>query len=335
MEKKIKVAIVGCGDFARGVHLPNIATNSKYQLYAACDIVEERAKEVAEKYQMAYATDDYQKVLKDSQVDLVVITTRHDLHAQQTIQAAQAKKHILCEKPMALNLNDCYEVMRAVRDNGVKYTIGYNRALAPLVRKAKGILQDKNKPVVIYHRMANFIPPDHWLLDEKTGGGRVVGEGCHVLDLFCALTDSEPVRLYAEGGVFTQDKADAVADTQVVTLSFQNNSLATMLLSSVGNSGAPKESTEIFSDRTTIFIDDFKEMRVWDGDLPVQTVSLPSQDKGHALEIDLLADAILNDTPPPNGPENACRAALLSFKVLEAIKTHQVQAVEKAQYTIT
>lgn len=333
MPKKINVAVVGCGNFAKAVHLPNMDVNSEYCLYAACDVMEEAAREVAEKYQMAYATGDYEKVLEDSKVDLVVITTRHDLHAQQCIQAAEAKKHILCEKPMALSLENCHKVMRAVKKNNVKYTIGYNRGLAPLIAKAGEMLEPKNKPLVIYHRMANFIS-DHWLLEGEIGGGRVVGEGCHVLDLFCILADSEPVRLYAEGGVFSQDKVDGVPDTQVVTLSFRNNSLATMLLSSVGNTAAPKESTEIFCGQTTIFIDDFQEMKVWDGEAPVQTVSLPSPDKGHALEIDLLAEAILNDTPPPNGPENACRAALLSFKVLEAIKTRQVQVMEESQYRL-
>lgn len=333
MEKRINVAIVGCGSFAKGVHIPNMAANSKYRLYAACDVVEDVAREIAEEYQMAYATTDYKRILEDSRVDLVVITTRHDLHAQQSTQAARAKKHILCEKPMALTLEDCHEGMKVVRENKVKYTIGYNRGLAPLVTKARKILQDKGKPIAIYHRMANFIT-DHWLLDGKIGGGRVVGEGCHVLDLFCVLAGSEPIRIYAEGGAFTQNKSDVVPDTQVVTLSFQNNSIATMLLSSVGNNNAPKESIEIFCGQTTIFIDDFKQMRIWDGNAPVQTVNLPSQDKGHAIEIDLLADAILNDTPPPNGPENACRAALLSFKVLEAIQTNHVQAIEESQYRI-
>lgn len=333
MEKKIKVAIVGCGSFAKDVHLPNIAANSKYQLYAACDVREEAAKETAEKYQMAYASANYKKILEDKQVDLIVITTRHDLHARQSIQAAQAKKHILCEKPMALNIGDCYKVMKAVRDNGVKYTVGYNRSLAPLVSRASEILSEQDKPRVIYHRMANFMS-DHWLLDEKIGGGRVVGEGCHLLDLFCILAGSEPERIYAEGGVFVQDKAGAVPDTQVATIYFRNHSLATMLLSTVGNTAAPKESTEIFCGQTTIFIDDFKEMKTWEGETPLQTVSLPSQDKGQVLEIDLLAEAILNDILPPNDPEKACRAALLSFKVLEAIKTHQVQFIEESQYRI-
>lgn len=331
MPKKINVAVVGCGNFAKAMHLPNMDANSKYCLYAACDLVEPVAKEVAEEYKMAYATTDYEQVLGDSEVDLVVITTRHDLHARQCVQAAEAKKHILCEKPMALSLEDCHQVMRAVKKNNVKYTIGYNRSLAPLVTKAREILAPKNKPLIIYHRMANFIS-DHWLLEGEIGGGRIVGEGCHALDLLCILANSEPARLYAEGGIFSQNKVNVVPDTQVITLSFRNNSLATLLLSSVGNTVAPKESTEIFCGQTTIFIDDLKEIRIWDGNTPIQTVSLLSPDKGQVLEIDLLAEAILNDTPPPNGPENACRAALLSFKVLEAMKTHQVQVIEENQY---
>jgi len=332
MKDQINVAAIGCGLFAKFMHLPNMEENSKYKLYAACDIVEEAAEEMAEKHKMAYATTDYDKVLQDKEVDLVLITTRHNLHAEQTIKAAKAGKHILCEKPMALNFDDCHQIMTEVKKSGVKYTIGYNRGLAPSVTRAREIIRDKKGPLTVFHRMAGYIPADHWLLDEKIGGGLVVGEGCHVFDLFCKIADSEPTRVYAEGGVFTKEGADTVPDTQVVTIGFKNDSIATMVLASVGNPAAPKEFTEIYCGQTTIFIDDFKEMRIWDGDATLHTITPPTQDKGHKIEIDILADAILNDKEPPNGLENACRAALMSYKVHEAIKTGTVQQIDENQY---
>jgi len=332
MADKINVAVIGCGLFAGFMHLPNLAANDKFRLHCACDIVEDKAREQAEKYDMAYATADYRKVLQDDDVDLVVITTRHDSHAELTIEAAKAKKHILCEKPMALNLDDCRRIMKAIKENKVKYTVGYNRGLAPSIARARKIIEDKNQPVIIYHRMANFIS-GHWLLDEKIGGGRVVGEGCHVLDLFCAITRSRPLRVYAEGGVFSGEDPGAAPDTQVVVVAFDDGSVAAMLLSSVGNLAAPKESTEIFCRNTTILITDFNEMKIWDEDATMQTITPVGQDKGHKLELDLLADAIINDTDPPNGPENACRAALMSYKVLEAIRTGKVQQIDQSDYT--
>ena len=333
MADKINVSVIGCGLFASFMHLPNIAANDKFKLYCACDIDEEKAQAQAEKYDMAYFTADYEKVLQDPDVDLVVITTRHDGHAQLAIEAAKAKKHILCEKPMALNIEDCRAIMKAIKENGVKYTVGYNRGLAPCISNARKIIKEKNKPVVVYHRMANFIK-DHWLMEGKIGGGRVVGEGCHVLDLLCAVTGSEPVRVYAEGGIFSGDDPKAVPDTQVVTIGFKDGSIASMVLSSVGNIFAPKESTEIYCDQTTILITDFIETRIWDGDATLHTITPPEQDKGQTIEIDLLADAIIIDTEPPNGPENACRAALMSYKVLEAIQTGKVQQIEKSENTL-
>jgi predicted dehydrogenase len=332
--EKIKVAVIGCGGFARGMHLPNMRGNDKYELYAACDIDEGLARKTAKDFEMKYATPDYEKILKDKEVDLVLITTRHNLHAEQTIKAAQAGKHILCEKPMALNIEDCYRVMKEVKKAKVKYTVGYNRGLAPLITKARDILKATDSPLVIYHRMANSFPSHHWLLDEKEGGGRVVGEGCHILDLFSVLASSQANRIYAEGGIFSYGN---VPDTQVATLSFENGSVATMLLSSVGNNRLPKESTEIFSGTLSILITDFKEMKIYGEKEPEseEAITLPVQDRGHKREIELLAEAILRNKEPPNGLENACQGALLSFKVLEAIKTKQVQEIKPEEYRIT
>lgn len=333
MADRINVSVIGCGLFASFMHLPNIAANDKFKLHSACDLEQEKARAQAEKYDMAYFTADYKKVLQDPDVDLVVITTRHDGHARLAIESAKAGKHILCEKPMALNIEDCRAVMRAVKENGVKYTVGYNRGLAPCISYARKIVKEKNQPAVVYHRMSNFIK-DHWLMEGEIGGGRVVGEGCHVLDLLCVITGSEPVRVYAEGGVFSGDDPEAVPDTQVVTIGFDDGSIASMVLSSVGNIFAPKESTEIFCGQTTIFISDFVETKIRDSDATLHTITAPEQDKGQTIEIDLLADAIINDTEPPNGPENACRAALMSYKVLEAIKTGKVQHLKKSEYAL-
>ena len=142
MKDQINVAAIGCGLFAKFMHLPNMEENSKYKLYAACDIVEEAAKEMAEKYKMAYATTDYDKVLQDKEVDLVLITTRHNLHAEQTIKAAKAGKHILCEKPMALNLDDCHQIMKEVKKSGVIpfFPAGQTQKITAPSRISKGLV---------------------------------------------------------------------------------------------------------------------------------------------------------------------------------------------------
>lgn len=327
MKDKINVAIVGCGSFARGMHLPNMTENGKYNLYAACDIVEKAAEDVKEEYGLAYATTEYEKVLDDEEVELVVITTRHDSHAEQSVKAAEKKKHILCEKPMGLDYDECQRVVAAVRENGVKYTIGYNRGLAPLVMKARELLSGRKSPVIMYHRMANPVPAEHWLLDKGVGGGRFVGEGCHIFDLFSAVIQSTPIRLYAAGGKFAGQDTANTPDTGSVVISFEDGSVATLLLSSAGHTGIPKESTEIYCQDKGILIENFQKMKIC-GFPGEEDITLDEVDKGHKIEIDMLADAILNDTKPPNGLENALQAAVLSFKSVESIQTGKVQEIQ-------
>jgi predicted dehydrogenase len=333
MKDKINVAVVGCGGFARGVHLPNMAGSKKYSLLAACDMIEEAAEEVKNEYHMGYATTEYQKVLDDPEVDLVVITTRHNLHAEQSVKAAQARKHILCEKPMGMNYHECKKAAEAVKRNGVKYAIGYNRGLAPHVRKAGELLSNRKSPVIMYHRMANPVPADHWLLNEEMGGGRFIGEGCHIFDLFCAVIQSAPTQLYADGGIFTNPGVVKTPDTGSVIIGFEDGSVATLLLSSVGHESIPKESTEIYCGDSAILIEDFQGMKIRgfseEGDIVLNGV-----DKGHKIELDLLADAILGDSEIPNGLKAALKAALLSFKSVESIRTHEVQKISKEEYRI-
>jgi predicted dehydrogenase len=334
MSGKIKAAFVGCGGFARGMHLPNMAKNPKYELYAACDIVENSAREVFEQYEMEYFTTDYEKILNDEKIDLVVITTRHDQHAPLTIQAANAGKHILCEKPMGLNAEECREIALAVKANHVKYTVGYNRGVAPLVRKARVLIKGLDEKKLIYHRIQAPFPETHWIHDAAIGGGRFVGEGCHIFDLICELVGKPPVSVYASGGTFLNPDNVKTADSGIVTITFEDGSVGTTLIASAGCGLFPKEGTEIYCAGKAIYINDFREMRYYGFDALAkeETVLLEKTDKGQVIEIDLLADAIIHDTEPPNGPVNAAKAAVISFYVNESIKTGKPIPISEKDY---
>ena len=323
--RKINVGVLGCGSFAKNMHLPNMKRDGRYRIHVACDIDLAQAEEVREKYGCAYATEDMERMLSDDAVDLVMITTRHDLHAQLCIWAAKAGKHILVEKPMGLNAEECLAVQRAVKEAGVKYCIGYNRGLAPFVAKAREVVAALGRPFVMYHRMQNYIC-DHWLLEEKIGGGRLVGEGCHIFDMACVLADAAPDRVFAEGGVLTGNAKLTVPDTGAITLGFPDGSAAALLVSSVGHHGLSKESTEIYCGNVAIQIDDFRTMKVCNAD-GVEETTLSAVDKGHRRELDLLARALLDDAPCPNNEDNALRAALISFKATSAIQTHKLQTM--------
>ncbi len=331
--KLLNVGLIGCGGFARGMHIPNLMKDPRYKIYAAMDINIKAAQEVAEETGANYWTDDVDKIFSDPQADVVFITTRHDSHAPLTIKAAEAKKHILCEKPMALNLEECRKITEAVRENNVKYTVGYNRGIAPIVTKARELLADMPQKRLIYHRLQAPFSADDWTHDPKVGGGRFVGEGCHIFDLLCLLVDAPPVSVYASGGTFLDPEKVKVADSGIITITFADGSVGTTLIASDGCLDFPKEVTEIYCGGKAIYIDNFKDMEYcgFEGQKRIRLIQ-DQVDKGQVVEIALLAEAILNDAESPNGLVQASKAAAISYKVVESIATGKPVAISEEDY---
>jgi predicted dehydrogenase len=330
---KINVGLIGCGGFARGMHIPNLTKNPKFRIHAAMDIDRAVADQVAKDTGADYATADLHKLLTDPAIHAVFITTRHDSHAALSIQAAEAGKHILCEKPMGLDREECRSVAEAVKKAGVKYTVGYNRGIAPLVTKARDLLKTVPGKKMIFHRIQAPFPEDSWTHDPKIGGGRFVGEGCHIFDLLCELVPSPPVLVYAAGGTFLDPAKVKIPDSGIVTLTFADGSVGTTLIASAGCAAFPKEATEIYCAGKAIYINDFKEMSYFGFEAQERVrLECGAVDKGQAIEIDRLADAILNDTAPPNGLVNAARAAVISFKVNESIKNQIPVPIAESEY---
>lgn len=333
--KKVRTGFIGCGGFARNMHIPILLNNEKYEIRAVMDIDEKAAIEAKEQTGAAYHTTDAEKILNDSEIDLVFITTRHDSHAKLSVMAAQAGKHIMCEKPMGLNYDECRQVIEAVLKNKVKYTIGYNRGLAPMVTKAKQLLDTTKGKIMAYHRIQAPFPEDHWTHIPEIGGGRFIGEGCHIFDLFCRLVDSEPVSVYAAGGTFLDEDKVKIPDSANVTVGFADGSVCTTLIASAGCPLFEKESTEIYRDNKAIWINGFREMSYYgfEGHDEIK-ITYDKVDKGQMTELELLADSIINDTQSPNGLEIALKGAVISYKVIESLEKGEPVKIRKEEITI-
>lgn len=316
----VAVGIIGCGGFARSTHIPNMLQNPKFRIHAAMDVNAAAAQAVAEETGAAYWTTELDRLLADADVDLVVITTRHNMHAALSITAANAGKHILCEKPMGMNRAECRAIAEAVKRNHVKYTVGYNRGMAPLVTVARDLLAGMPEKKMIYHRIQAPFPEDVWTHDPVVGGGRMIGEGCHIFDLICELIPAPPVSVFASGGTFLNPQIVKVADSGIVTITFADGSVGATLIASAGCPTFPKEVTEIYCAGKAIYINNFTEMEHhgFAGNAPVKVV-LDAMDKGQTTEIDQLADAILHDTESPNGLVKAARAAVISYMANESM----------------
>ncbi len=336
MVDQVRLGIIGCGGFARGMHVPNILRNNKFHIVATCDLELALAEGLRDQTGARYATTDPAQIMADGEVDAVFITTRHDSHAALSVQAAEAGKHILCEKPMGLNMSECRRVAEAVQRAGVVYTVGYNRGLSPLVIKAKELMAGSTAKKMIYHRIQAPFPASHWTHLPEIGGGRFVGEGCHIFDLFCELVEAPPTMVYAAGGTFLDPEQVKIPDSAIVTLTFADGSVATTLIASDGCAEFPKEATEIYWAGKAVYINDFRELSyhglVENGE---GRIILKATDKGHRREIDLFADAILQGTPPPNGLEHALRAALISFLVGDSLATQRAMPIAEVDYRVS
>ena len=321
------VALIGCGGFVRHTHLANLTSHERFRIHAAVDINLEAALRAAEAGGATYWTDDVDRAITDPAVDVVFIATPHHNHADLTIRAARAGKHIYCEKPMGLNEAECLAVAAAVHEHGVKYLAGYNRAVAPFTLQARELLASLQAPMLIYHRFADWNPyGTSWMIDESLSGGRIVGEGGHALDMMCRLAGQDPVRLYAEGGNFAAPSATGAPDSATITLGFPDGSSGVLYLSSVGNNQFLKEEVQITCANHTIVIYGFERMVVYapGGE---KTFALPASDKGHQAMLDHMAAALSDDAPAPVGIPEALRASRLTFAAVRSIRTHQLQAL--------
>lgn len=329
----IKIGVIGCGKIAQFRHIPEYASNPNVRLVGFFDINQKRAADLATKFGgQAYESLE---ALLAADIDAVSVCTPNYVHAQQSIAALKAGKHVLCEKPMGVNEQECRWVVEAVQATGVHYTVGYNRGMAPLVVAARDLIGDSPAKRLIYHRIQAPFPASHWTHQAEIGGGRFVGEGCHIFDLLCELIPAPPVAVYAAGGTFLDPEMVQIPDSGIVTLTFADGSVGTTLIASDGCARFPKEATEIYWAGRAILIDDFTRLTYRDlapeGD---REIALPAQDKGHREELAAFARAIRGEGPPPNGLSQALRAALISFRVLDSLATGQPAAIAASDYTL-
>lgn len=300
---RVRLAVVGAGSFARGMHLPNIQQLSKLiSLRAVVSRTGHNAVAAALQFGAAYASTDYQKVLDDPEVDAVLIATRHHLHAAMTLQALRAGKHVLVEKPLALTRAELKEISEFFTTQGPERRVllltGFNRRFSPHVQQVRRLLESRTHPIIVNYRMnAGHIPLDHWVHSAE-GGGRNRGEACHIYDLFTALINSKivarNVQCLKPGGQYYSQR-----DNFVVTLSFADGSVATLTYTALGSSNAPKEQMDIFVDGKVVSLTDYKRLTITGTKSTVTETRII--EKGQKEELESFARAIRDggDWPIP------------------------------------
>jgi predicted dehydrogenase len=246
---------------------------------------------------------DYQAVLDDPDIDLVVIATRHDEHPDQVARALAAGKAVFVERPLAVDWAGLERVQNAyweaAKATGQEPTlmVGFNRRFAPAIAALREVVANRRSPLVINYRLnGGYIPIDHWI-QRAQGGGRNIGEACHMYDLFRSLAGA-PVNSASITAINPGESAYLKSDNFAMTASYEDGSVGNLVYTALGpKEGLPKERIEIFCDGECYIVDDFKALiRASDGN---ELWKSRTADKGHFEELSLLADGLVNKTGAP------------------------------------
>lgn len=315
---KIGLGVLGAGNFARNTMLPAVKGLRNAELIGIASTSGRPAADLARRFGFRYAASDEQQILKDRNVDVVAVLTRHNLHASQALAALRAGKHVFCEKPLALNEKELRAIERTLAKRGApRLTVGFNRRFAPLAIELQKFLGARSQPLAAHYRVnAGPLPLYHWLHDPVRGGGRLLGEGCHFIDFLIFLVGQAPISVVAQA---LPDDGQYRQDNFQVTLRFADGSLGTLTYLANGDRTLPKERLEVFSGGKVAVLDDFQSL-----DLTVdgRTRSISrAQDKGHRQAWKVFLASLQRTSQPSIPYEQIFGGARATFAARQSLET--------------
>ena len=289
--RKGVVGIIGAGNFTKMTLLPAL-NGADVKYIASANGLSGSA--LAQKHGIAYSTTNYSEILQDDEVDLVIITTRHDQHARLTLEALKAGKHIFVEKPLAIFAEELSEITDFFKNYNpaLSLTVGFNRRFSPHAQKIKSLLGSAPMNVVATMN-AGYIPASSWVHDRAVGGGRILGEACHFIDLITFLTGSlvTEVCMNAMG-----QNPDETTDNASILLKYANGSTGVINYFSNGSKAYSKERVEIYSQERTLILDNFRLLKGYGfRNFSQQKIR---QDKGHRDQFRILLESVRSGGEP-------------------------------------
>ena len=313
------IGIIGAGNFTKMTMLPALkGCGAENKYIASAGGVNSTA--LAKKYNFSHSTTNFQEILKDSDVDLVLITTRHNQHASQTVEALKHGKHVFVEKPLALNLEELNAIVEAYNNSTTKptLTVGFNRRFSPhsiAVKKALG----QSGPLNIVATMnAGFIPSNVWIHDLKIGGGRIIGEACHYIDLASYLTDSKVVSVCMNS---LGKQTDENTDNASIFLKYEDGSNVVINYFSNGSKSYSKERIEVYNQERTIIIDNFLKTEAF-GFKNFKGLKT-SIDKGHKSQFQELISRVKNSGSPLIEFDTIINTTKASFAAIQSLRENR------------
>lgn len=313
--------IIGAGNFTSATLLPRLSKTKAHLKYIA-DLDGLSAKSLAKRYNIANATSDQQMIFHDKDVDTVMVITRHNAHASLVLEALKAGKNVFVEKPLALNntelqqIIDLYNSLTHPLTHSPTLTLGFNRRFAPLAQKMKSLLGNSDAPMNIIATMnAGYIPPEVWVHDMEVGGGRIIGEACHFIDL-CTYFSGSRVVAVCMNAMGTQPNENT--DNASILLKYENGTNAVINYFANGSKSYSKERLEVFSQERVLIMDNWRKLKGY-GFKGFKSMS-SSQDKGHANQFKLLVEKIQQGGEPLIPFDEIINSTKASFAAIQSLK---------------
>lgn len=313
-----RIAIIGCGLIGE-THAKCLAElGAPPTLFIDMDLA--RAEVLAKTYS-GKASSDPSTAIRSPDIDTVYICTYHETHAPLAIMAATAGKHLFLEKPMAITEADCQAIVTAVNEAGVQCMSGFKLHYCSLARKAKELI--KSPQLLSARIVEKRWPDDSWANDPLKGGGNVLSQGCHAVELLCYLSGSKPIRIYAEGGNLRHSGIDIV-DSMAATISFENGTVATLLIGDAGElpRNGKFDIQAMDGTKSIHLYDRLTELSYFDGDR--ETIFTGEED-GFLNENREFLSAIADNRKPETNELDGLRAEMILLRGIESIRTHAPQ----------
>jgi predicted dehydrogenase/threonine dehydrogenase-like Zn-dependent dehydrogenase len=320
----VKIGFIGAGNFAQGFLIPNIERSRTASLVGVCNANGLSATNAARTFGFEFATSEPSEIVGNESINTVFIATRHNLHTPLTVEALKAGKSVFVEKPLALNAEQLKEIKKvytslSTADRQPVLMVGFNRRFAPHVQHAKRFFENAVGPYVIQYRVsAGAVPKTHWTRDPLEGGGRIIGEVCHFIDLMQYFTASPPTKVYAEpisGGAGASPDDDSV----VITVKFADGSVGTISYFANGDAALPKERVEISSTGRSAVIDNFQQLCLYQNGKK-REFKLSTVDKGHQEEVRRFLAAVQEGQASPIPFDSLMATTLATLKAVESLQ---------------
>jgi predicted dehydrogenase len=322
--KVLNTGFIGAGSFAQSYLIPNAKSWG-----AILDgVVTSRgitSKNVLDKFKFNFCSSDSGDILRKTEINTVFIATPHSSHAGLVIKALEADKAVFVEKPLAINQEQLNSVIEAKLKNNRTLMVGFNRRFAPVSVRIKSEFKNIAEPLVVNIRVnAGLIPKEHWIQQPEIGGGRIIGEMCHFIDLMQYFTDSEPVKVFAES-VSTGNSKIVPEDNIAIVVKFSNGSVGNLTYLANGDKALPKENIEVFGAGIVGIIHDFRSGSIFRSN---NLTKLKSSGKGHREEVEAFLNNVRDGKESPINFRSICLTTITTFKILESLYTGLPQKIE-------